>query len=682
MTAWRDAHGGSPPPKKGVDVVTDDEGNERDMEDRAYSILNIRSYDDEERIIEGVASTPNTDRMGDVVEPFGGKFAVPMPLLWQHKTDQPVGWVEWARPTEKGIAFKARVAKIVEPGELKNRVDMAWQTVKSKLVKGVSIGFKMLEVEPIKGARGLRIKNWEWLELSLVTIPANADASIHAIRSVDEGLLQAGQQTMQQQPPSKAARVDRVVKQQEASMAKKSIVEQIAAFEATRAAKNAKMEAIMDAAADRQETLDAEEKQEYDDLAADVRSVDEHLDRLRILEKTSIQKATAVDGKSVDDASRSRGGNGSAVRVEGMRSNVPKGILFARHFIARSYAKLNRDRDISSVEAARELGFFNQTPELEMILKAPVAVGTTTGTTWAKPLVEPAFMTSEFIELLVPLTIIGRIPGLRRVPFNIKIPRELTAATVSWVGEGGAKPVSAMAFDSITLGFTKVAGIVPVTEELFRFSNPAIETLVRDSLLNAVAKLTDYDFLDPSKTAVAGVSPASITNGVTPNTASGTTADALRADLGNMLAIYAAANMSMAGLVLVMTSQMAIRISLMRTTLGTREFEGLTPNGGTLEGIPVIVSENIVSDGSPTGGLIVAINAPEVLLADDGAVSVDISREASLQMDGAPDSPVSASTVTVSLWQHNMVGIRAERGINWVKRRDTAVQYIEGAAYA
>ncbi len=120
----------------------------------------------------------------------------------------------------------------------------------------------------------------------------------------------------------------------------------------------------------------------------------------------------------------------------------------------------------------------------------------------------------------------------------------------------------------------------------------------------------------------------------------------------------------------------------MRTTLGAREFDGMGPDGGWLEGIPVVVSENIVSSGSPTGGIVVAINAPEVLLADDGAVSVDISREASIQMDGAPDSPPSASTVTVSLWQHNMVGIRAERGINWAKRRATAVQYIEGANYA
>lgn len=41
--------------------------------------------------ITGTASTPTTDRMGDVVEPMGAKFKTPMPLLWQHESDKPVG---------------------------------------------------------------------------------------------------------------------------------------------------------------------------------------------------------------------------------------------------------------------------------------------------------------------------------------------------------------------------------------------------------------------------------------------------------------------------------------------------------------------------------------------------------------------------------------------------------------
>jgi HK97 family phage major capsid protein len=123
-------------------------------------------------------------------------------------------------------------------------------------------------------------------------------------------------------------------------------------------------------------------------------------------------------------------------------------------------------------------------------------------------------MTQEFIDYLRPLTIIGRIPGLRRVPFKIKIPRQTGAATVNWVGEGKVKPLTSMAFDTVTMDFAKIAGIIPLTEELVRFSNPSAEALVRDELANAIVQFMDSQFVDPTK-ASNDVSPASITNGVT-----------------------------------------------------------------------------------------------------------------------------------------------------------------------
>lgn len=155
--------------------------------DRAYSVLEIKAYDDEERVIEGIATTPSADRMGDVVEPMGAKFSLPMPLLWQHNHSQPVGHVEFAKPTEKGIPFKARIAKVDESGKLKDRVDEAWQSVKNNLVRAVSIGFRSLEHSIMKDG-GYRFKQWEWLELSLVTIPANHEATITTIKSIDREL--------------------------------------------------------------------------------------------------------------------------------------------------------------------------------------------------------------------------------------------------------------------------------------------------------------------------------------------------------------------------------------------------------------------------------------------------------------------------------------------------------------
>lgn len=76
---------------------------------RAYSILEVKAIQDGEDFVtvEGIASTPTTDRMGDVVEPLGAQFKTPMPLLWQHEHDKPVGHVTFAKPTKAGIPFKA-----------------------------------------------------------------------------------------------------------------------------------------------------------------------------------------------------------------------------------------------------------------------------------------------------------------------------------------------------------------------------------------------------------------------------------------------------------------------------------------------------------------------------------------------------------------------------------------------
>ena len=154
--------------------------------DRAYSILTVKAVDDEKRVIRGIATTPETDRQGDIVVPEGVKFRNPMPLLWQHQADKPVGTVKFDKPTKAGIEFEATLPFIEEAGTLKDRVDEAWQSVKAKLVSAVSIGFRVLDGEyEIMKTGGLRFMKTEVMELSLVTIPANASATITSIKSID-----------------------------------------------------------------------------------------------------------------------------------------------------------------------------------------------------------------------------------------------------------------------------------------------------------------------------------------------------------------------------------------------------------------------------------------------------------------------------------------------------------------
>jgi HK97 family phage prohead protease len=153
--------------------------------DRAYSQFEVKAIDDaEERIVTGVASSISADRMSDVVVPSGAKFALPLPLLHQHRQDSPIGEVFEASVTGKRITVKARIAK--DSGL--DYVETAWKQIKAKLVKGFSIGFRSLKHEPLDAERpwdGWKFLEWEWLELSAVTIPANADATIQTIKMYD-----------------------------------------------------------------------------------------------------------------------------------------------------------------------------------------------------------------------------------------------------------------------------------------------------------------------------------------------------------------------------------------------------------------------------------------------------------------------------------------------------------------
>ena len=636
---------------------------------RAYSVLTIKSQDAEQRIIRGIASTPTMDRAGDIVEPMGAKFKTPMPLLWMHEKDKPVGRVTFAQPTPEGIPFEAHLPEIEEAGTLKDRVDEAWQSVEAGLISAVSIGFLPV---PGKSKRlkegGLRFMEWEWYELSLVSIPANAEATISAIKSFDDQLLAAsGNKSSRSATAGVSATSKSAIKTPlEAPM---NIAEQIKSFENTRAAKAARMEAMMAKSAEEGRTLDEEESDEYEELEQELAAIDKHLVRLSKVEKSLAAKAKPVDGEKVNSTKGHEFRDNAVIRVE---RNLPKGTAFTRYAIAlaRSKGNLMQAAEISK-------SWHESTPEVETVLKAAVAAGTTTDPAWAAPLVEYQNMASEFIELLRPQTIIGKfgtegLPALRRVPFNIRMPGQTGGSSVGWVGEGKAKPVSALSFETNTLRFSKAAGIVVMTDELVRFSNPSAEAIVQADLTASIAQFLDEQFINPAVAEVPEVNPASITNGATSVPASGVDAEAFRTDLRALRAVLTGANLSTTGTVLVMSEIQADALADLTNPLGQSEFPDISSTGGRIRGLPVITSQSVPA------GMIILVKASEILLADDGGVALDVSREASLEMDSAPGGE---DATLISLWQQNMVGLRAERFINWKRRRPQAVAYITGANY-
>lgn len=646
---------------------------------RAYAVLDIKAVDDASGIITGIASTPTPDRMEDIVLPQGAIFKLPIPLLWQHNANQPIGQVIEAKVTSAGIEIVAKIAR-----GLTEEIDRAWALIKAELVRGLSIGFRGLDTESIPNSWGVIFTKWEWLELSAVTIPANAEASITSIKKFDtETLAASGRKGAGSSSPGGSGKqpVTKVTSSnlkpnKEGKM--KTTNQRITEFQEARKQKSARMKAIMEAAGD--ETLDAADGDEYDTLSAEVKSLNAQLGRLEDLEAIESGSAKPVgDVKSFEQGAGVRSG----VQVKSQPKLAP-GIGFARLVKAKGVAYKNREPDYVVAER-----MYGSESAVTVLLKAAVAAGTSASNNWAGDLVgADTAVYADFAEFLRPKTILGKfgqgnVPSLTKVPFKTPLILGTGGGQGYWVGEGKPKPVTNFDFDRSTLDPLKVANICVLSMENIRDSSPSSDVIVRDQLVKALAGRLDTDFINPAKAASAGVSPASITNGVAVTHASGTDADAVRHDVGVLLKAYITANNPPETGVIIMTSIMAMTIGLMRNSLGQKEFPDINMNGGLLEGIPVITSQFVPA--VTAGTYMVMVNAEDIYLGDEGGYTIDVSTEASIEMlDSGLQQDATAGTGTslVSMFQTNSVAFLAERTINWKKRRASAVAIIDQVAYA
>ncbi len=461
-------------------------------------------------------------------------------------------------------------------------------------------------------------------------------------------------------------------------MTTKTFGEQIADLETTRAAKAARLSDVMQKSMDEGRTTDEAEGEEADSITAEIKAIDTDLVRLKAAEKLNMEKAApvaqAVPGKPgtpSQDAADSRAGTFNVIRST---KNEEKGVGFAKLAMVMFAAK-------GSIHVAQAIAEqkFGDDVRLQSVMKAAVAAGTTTDPTWAGSLVDYQNLSSEFVELLKPATLLGQfgadgVPSLRRVPFNVRIPGKTVSGTANWVGEGYMKPVSAAGYAPQEFKWAKIAGIRVITDELERFSDPSVQVLVRDDLKDAIVERADTDFVDPAKAAGTGAyaSPASITNGIAGKPATANAA----ADINSLWVDADAANMSAAGAVYITTPAIARVLANMENAVGAKVYPNVGATGGNVGGIRVLTSNFV-----PAGLFILAF-ASEIYLADDGVATIDVSREATIIMD---DDPNGIATVTaammVNMFQTNQLAIRAERYLNWARRRPTAVSYLTGVAW-
>jgi len=437
-----------------------------------------------------------------------------------------------------------------------------------------------------------------------------------------------------------------------------TLQEQIAKIKETIKDTEKKISGVMEKCLKDGKTPEGDDEATIKGYETDLENLNLNLKRLENILKSQADwenNTTPVQGQNAQQAKDTAEGK-TKTNVE-VKSNLPKGIGFAQYARAKLCAQLSAKEGnyVTPLDIAKAMGFNDEVQQL--IEKA--TLGTTTNAGFAATLVTENRLVGEFIELLQAATIFDKLKGYRPVPFNSKIPSQLTGGTAAWVGEGAAKPLTNPTFGEVEIKEHKLAAITVYTQELVRRSDPAVDALVRDDLIAASARLIDTTFIGAQ--AASATTPVGILNGVTAITPTGETPAQIEAVLLSLINVFVQNNLSLDGAYFLMSETRAAKISLLRDALGNTYFNGMTLRGDrTILGVPVITSESV-------GNKIILVKMSEILVAQDGGVDISYSDQATL-VDGS---------VTHNLWQENKFAVRVEKFITWAKRRPVAAAWID-----
>jgi HK97 family phage prohead protease len=142
-----------------------------------FKVVNVVKDASEECIIEGYANTSDKDRVGDVVLPSAFEKSLPTylsnpVLLANHDWNDPCGLVQHAEITDKGLFVRARISD--------TRPDIKTM-IREGVLRTFSIGYNEGDADFDEATQTKFIKELELLEISIVTVPANAQALFNEV---------------------------------------------------------------------------------------------------------------------------------------------------------------------------------------------------------------------------------------------------------------------------------------------------------------------------------------------------------------------------------------------------------------------------------------------------------------------------------------------------------------------
>jgi HK97 family phage major capsid protein/HK97 family phage prohead protease len=472
------------------------------------------------------------------------------PLLFNHNPDKVVGVVEraWIDGSKKRGYVKVRFSRNSFAKEV-----MA--DVKDGVLRGVSFGYAINKME--ERGENFVATQWSPYEVSVVSIPADPTVGVGRSLATDSA-APAASPTPQPEP--------------EVHMENTPDVEVIRskAVEAERS---------------RIATINAlGEKHGLQELARELidggRSVDEA--RAAVLEKLDT-RSSKVEHRIADEKANDLGLNEKETRefsfVRALNYLVNPADAKARQAAAFEI-------EVGEAAAKKYERSSNGIVIPNEVLRRDLVVGTSTA---GGNLVSAELLSGSFIDLLrnrmammqAGVTMLSGLQG------NISIPRQSSAATAYWVGEGGSPTESQQAIDQVNMTPKTVGAFVDYSRRLLLQSSIDVEAMIRNDLARVIG-------LELDRAAIYGSGSSNQPLGLVNTTGIGSqsiTTYGTFAEYIGMETDVAAANADAGAMRYIINA--AARGALKSTEKSTTSTANFVYENDEINGYPVIVSNQL-----------------------------------------------------------------------------------------
>ena len=393
------------------------------------------------------------------------------PLLLDHATREQIGVIEKA---EIASDRKGRARVRFSKG---SRAQEIFQDVMDEIRKNVSVGYrihKFVLEEETDGIATYRATDWEPLEISLVSVPA--DITVGVGRDEDRLAREVPVDNVREEQPKKEANkmpeVDIEKTKSEARQAESKRVNDILSL------------------GEQHNCMELARKAVKEDKSVD--DFREEILRTVYKAKPVAQGETAKIGMSDKDVRKF-----SLIRAINALANptdrqAREAAAFEFECSDAQAKKLKKQpqgffipRDVMEYQAeARDISRFERL--ITMLLQRDLVVGTATA---GGHLVATELLAQNFIDLLrnrmmvrrLGATILGGLVG------DIAIPRQTGGATAYWVAESGAPTESQQAFDQVAMTPKTVGAFTDISRKLLLQSSIDVEAFVRSDLATVLA---------------------------------------------------------------------------------------------------------------------------------------------------------------------------------------------------